>query len=203
MPTEPLSACPFCDYDLHGLPPRHRCPECGFEYDEHTRVWRARRQWTDYLAPVLVSWIVAQVATGILVDALVGGDAYPLVLKGLAFVAFGLAAWSAVMRLIRTKRATSFVALTDQGVVYRTAKQGDGRIGWNKIASDPGVDVRHMPELAPHLRIWVAEVFGGPLEVSDFNAWFKARLVIHRERIASSKPTSNPAPAEPPPSPPG
>lgn len=29
-----LLHCPQCDYNLEGLPRRHRCPECGFEYDE-------------------------------------------------------------------------------------------------------------------------------------------------------------------------
>jgi hypothetical protein len=37
MAPEPvirLVSCPGCGYDLSALPPRHRCPECGFEYDE-------------------------------------------------------------------------------------------------------------------------------------------------------------------------
>jgi hypothetical protein len=29
-----LHWCPRCNYDLTGLPAAHRCPECGFEYDE-------------------------------------------------------------------------------------------------------------------------------------------------------------------------
>ncbi|HEY3245722.1 MAG TPA: hypothetical protein VGM03_20445 [Phycisphaerae bacterium] len=29
-----LKQCPICGYSLRGLPRRHRCPECGFEYDE-------------------------------------------------------------------------------------------------------------------------------------------------------------------------
>ncbi len=29
-----LKRCPHCDYDLAALPRHHRCPECGFEYDE-------------------------------------------------------------------------------------------------------------------------------------------------------------------------
>jgi hypothetical protein len=30
-----LTLCPRCNYDLGALPRRHRCPECGFEYDEN------------------------------------------------------------------------------------------------------------------------------------------------------------------------
>ncbi len=29
-----LRGCPMCGYDLRGLQRRHRCPECGFTYDE-------------------------------------------------------------------------------------------------------------------------------------------------------------------------
>ncbi len=29
-----LTRCPKCDYDISQLPAAHRCPECGFEYDE-------------------------------------------------------------------------------------------------------------------------------------------------------------------------
>ena len=36
-----LEHCPVCNYHLTGLPARHRCPECGFAFDEHTRVWRS------------------------------------------------------------------------------------------------------------------------------------------------------------------
>lgn len=35
---QPLNNCPICNYDLIGLPKNHRCPECGFEYDEGTLV---------------------------------------------------------------------------------------------------------------------------------------------------------------------
>ena len=33
-----LQVCPRCEYSLIGLPLNHRCPECGFEYDERTFV---------------------------------------------------------------------------------------------------------------------------------------------------------------------
>lgn len=33
-----LTVCPRCEYSLTGLPAVHRCPECGFEYDDRTFV---------------------------------------------------------------------------------------------------------------------------------------------------------------------
>jgi len=38
---EPITKCPVCRNDLTGLPKNHRCPECGFEYEETMRVWVA------------------------------------------------------------------------------------------------------------------------------------------------------------------
>ena len=35
-----LESCPVCGYSLHRLPDRHRCPECGCEYDRDTEVFR-------------------------------------------------------------------------------------------------------------------------------------------------------------------
>ena len=40
FPPSGSTLCPRCDYDLQGLPAAHVCPECGFEYDSNTRVWR-------------------------------------------------------------------------------------------------------------------------------------------------------------------
>ena len=39
--TEPTLRCPYCRYDLTGLPGPHRCPECGFEYGEGARSWES------------------------------------------------------------------------------------------------------------------------------------------------------------------
>lgn len=30
-----LTHCPICKYDLTGLPDRHKCPECAFEFDRN------------------------------------------------------------------------------------------------------------------------------------------------------------------------
>ena len=54
MPVTGPDRCPRCNYDLRGLPPPHRCPECGLAYDEHTQIWRPAQPWRVYL--VLLSY---------------------------------------------------------------------------------------------------------------------------------------------------
>lgn len=34
--AERIQHCPLCGYEIRGLPEAHTCPECGFEYDEHS-----------------------------------------------------------------------------------------------------------------------------------------------------------------------
>lgn len=41
MSDKALSTCPACRNELQALPPPNRCPHCGFDYDDHTRVWLA------------------------------------------------------------------------------------------------------------------------------------------------------------------
>lgn len=41
----PLASCPVCKYSLQGLPAAHRCPECGFEYNEQTVVFKPSTPW--------------------------------------------------------------------------------------------------------------------------------------------------------------
>lgn len=51
-----LDRCPVCRYRLDGLPERHRCPECGFEYDKHTAVIHQGRKIAIFLlacAPIM------------------------------------------------------------------------------------------------------------------------------------------------------
>jgi len=56
-PLVQLSHCPRCSHNLAALPPRGRCPDCGFQYDEKMFLldgWRlpGGRQW----ARALVLW---------------------------------------------------------------------------------------------------------------------------------------------------
>ena len=59
----PLTKCPICRYDLTGLPANHRCPECGFEYDETMRTWQTndRRLWQVVLFSLVATAVMLAV----------------------------------------------------------------------------------------------------------------------------------------------
>lgn len=40
FPPSGSTLCPLCDYDLRGQSATGRCPECGIEFDERTRIYR-------------------------------------------------------------------------------------------------------------------------------------------------------------------
>ncbi len=64
-----LSRCPQCDYDLRTLPEEHRCPECGFSYDQSMFVvygWRDKDRYSVAGRMFLGSWVERLLALVIL-----------------------------------------------------------------------------------------------------------------------------------------
>jgi hypothetical protein len=105
--SRPLSHCPICLYDLAGLPNNHKCPECGFAYDESMRVW------TKELSPLRAkaTAILTVVCTIVFVSAVL-------------YVGVQRSGWEAVIR----GRATlvMYIVLLIGGVAFVV-----GIKGWN------------------------------------------------------------------------
>jgi len=60
--------CPRCDYSLAGLPDKHRCPECGFEYERRMLVIRQSSRYTFIYVGLAVFCVI-----GVIPPLLIGG----------------------------------------------------------------------------------------------------------------------------------
>jgi hypothetical protein len=59
-----LAACPRCEYSLTGLPAAHRCPECGFDYDDRAFVLSGIARGTTSMKPERkLLWVVLAAMT--------------------------------------------------------------------------------------------------------------------------------------------
>lgn len=114
--------CPACLYSLCGLPARHVCPECGFEYDEHVRLWEApqQRRVKDVLRLsfglallVIMSLFLVQISTTISL-----------------FVGFIL---TVMMQLWATRRRRDYIAVTSAGIFHRAQSLRTRKIPWPKV----------------------------------------------------------------------
>lgn len=119
--------CPFCLYSLHGLPDKHHCPECGQEYDEHSRVWIAPRRWNRMMLLVTVGTQLIAVSTLLIVLPVALSPhawvRWPIAIFYLLFIAF----------LFKVSRHSNYVAVTPQGVICKPTWLRAKRIPWAKV----------------------------------------------------------------------
>lgn len=125
LPIAKLGKCPVCRYSLQGLPAAHRCPECGFAYDENTTVWRP-------LKPRAIFWglgsfggcsfLAAQIIRG-------AGSFAPLLL--VAWIGLGLyLSWRCYSIYMRGQ----FLAVGPDGLHYRLQTMKTCFLAWDRIA---------------------------------------------------------------------
>jgi len=110
-----LSTCPDCEADLRSVSRPGRCPACGFEFDQHTRVWQCRGS----AARRAMIYGLIGLGVGLLITFgyLAGQGAAPNpllpVLAGLLAVAFGLL----MDRLLSGRLCRRFVAVSGRGII--------------------------------------------------------------------------------------
>lgn len=108
----PLANCPKCWYALTGLPKTHRCPECGFEYEETMRIW---------IAPASVPWRAIVELVGI--NILLGGGLIffiahvPQAPIGAAFVGIAIVSFSSIGVLLFGRR--EYILIGNDGLFMK------------------------------------------------------------------------------------
>ncbi len=113
--------CPACLYSLCGLPTRHACPECGFEYDEHVRLWEApqRRRVNNILRLsfgfawlfIMLVYLVQFVSIWVIVGF---------------YLAVMIEIWAA-------RHRRDYIAVTSAGIFHRVQSLRTSKIPWPKV----------------------------------------------------------------------
>lgn len=105
--------CLICNYNLHGLPDDHYCPECGWHYARLPWVWRKP------IVRTFVSYVGLTLFMGCLIP-------YPLVWMALASFS-GWRCWRVV------KRGGEYVAILEEGIQFRLKEVDPRFLAWEEI----------------------------------------------------------------------
>lgn len=114
----PIQQCPVCQHSLHDLAAVGRCPECGWEHDETTVVFRPARRWRTY-AGVLGTEAVVFYFVCPMVYALLQIDVGARLARLLMLLLMaGVLVGSGVVIYLANRRLR-FAAVSQQGIVVR------------------------------------------------------------------------------------
>jgi hypothetical protein len=169
MPVSGPEKCPECG-QAPLLPAVFReCPECGFEFDEHTRIWRPHRPWRIYLvfANTLIfsPWLFRFLA----ITLLWGHWPSKSVVLG-ALISAGSLAWALPRLRVLLSEGHRYAAVTPRGIRARTPRNAY-LIPWDDVA-DVKV-VLGVPRIKRRSTSQVCEldwIFDTDQEVKDFIA---------------------------------
>ena len=132
MPVSGPDRCPECGHAPLLPDVFQQCPECNFEFDEHTRIWRPRRPWRIYIvfANTLIfsPWLFRFLA----VTLLWGYWPSKSVVLG-ALISAGSLAWALPRLRVLLSEGHRYAAVTPRGVQARTPRSAYS-IPWNDLA---------------------------------------------------------------------
>lgn len=117
FPPSGLHRCPMCDYDLTGLPAAHQCPECGFQYDDATRVWGGVKPQASYYraaATVTICGLAAVFQAYLGYGMMLGGAVFKL-----GFLIPLTIAAIAIPTVRRRRRWPPLAAVTPNAILHR------------------------------------------------------------------------------------
>ncbi len=180
MATADLEQCPVCAADLRVRPAPGRCPDCGFQYDEQTRVWRSDQTWRRLAIRYMVMGLAAGLFIAVL-EALTYGEARRPVLP-LVFGLLAPLAGLAIRRILSGRIIGRFVALTPDGIVVGTLPRARLQLvhweDFERLEEQRGVLKLHRSD-AP-VPIPLEDIFKSPAEAAEFRAALNALAREHR-----------------------
>ena len=167
-------ACPVCSRPLAELPPPNRCPDCGFDYDADTQVWRSSETWRQVMVVYTAYGLIGGMICAALYRFGFEQAPYPALPLLLALVvpAVGLS----VRRLISGRITGRFVALTPSGVLVGTRPTPE-LVPWDDV--DRLADQRGVPKLqrrASETMLPLDDIFAGAEDLAAFRNALQAAL---------------------------
>lgn len=152
--------------DASAQPPPRRCPDCGFTYDERTRIWQSGESWALLGLRYAIAGLVLGLVISLLYRMSVNEAPYPMLPLALGLIA--PAVGLAIRRLISGRIAGRFVALTPVGIVVGTRPRPT-IILWadfDRVTEQRGIlklQRRNDPVLIP-----LDDIFARPDQAADF-----------------------------------
>jgi len=117
-----LARCPLCGYRLEGLPSRHRCPECGFEYDQRMELI----EQSSVVATFFVFGLaIAALGLFLMWPIRLRGPGAPFLVFGLAYMAFYVVRFTLGYR--------NKILVGPDGIVLISHRRVDQVIPWIEI----------------------------------------------------------------------
>ena len=125
-----IERCPVCRYSLQGLPAVHRCPECGFVYDESMTIWVATSRLRQLLLPKNLSETMQTLIFGIasLVWTVLSFSRFALFLLFMF-----LASLAHTLIVMIQFRQRPFVAISRTGISLRGDTPEVVTIPWSRL----------------------------------------------------------------------
>ncbi len=181
---KPLTRCPQCKYSLKGLPADHRCPECGFEYDAETAMWKGRLDGKDISAYVVAICTVIW----IFLSRLFGTPFLPRsALRVALLLILGVLTLFVLYRVRQMRRAGDAVCTTRQGVWIKKGRRSElylwdeiEDVFWNSTNRNAGMKTRGRTR-----PIYIAQVFRRLSKFEKFESEVRRRKQVAKEKSCS------------------